>query len=112
MSKFLEERGGVLVFSWEYPEEKRREGDPHGERLYKFPNGEYVREQWTEGKEVNDLVPCSESRVLQLLVWLEKEGYFPEDWCPVCGASNGPIWPGGTHGKYRVGQACCSCMCA
>lgn len=97
-----------LIFEWEYSDKNR---SPHGERLYKLPNGQYAREQWTQNK-VSDRVPCSPERALQLLVQLEKEGYFPEDRCPICGASNGPIWPGDTHGKYRIGHACCSCMCA
>lgn len=34
------------------------------------------------------------------------------DFCPHCGADNGPIYPYASQGSLRVGQACCACMCS
>lgn len=96
----------IFFFEWEYADKTK---EPHKERLYRLPNGEFAREQITEGKEISDWLLCSPERVLELLVMLEKQGYFPIDYCDKCGADNGPIWPADTHGKYREGQACCSC---
>lgn len=109
MNEILKKSNAVLITEWEYSDKSKF---PHGECLYRLPNGDFVREQWVTGNknENTDLIPCSESRVLQLLVWLEKRGHFPDDHCSHCGANNGPIWPGDNYGKYRIGHACCSCM--
>lgn len=42
----------------------------------------------------------------------EVEVWVEVDFCPQCGADNGPVYPWATCGEDRVGQACCVCSCS
>lgn len=98
--------GAELVFEWEYDDQTKK---PHGEKIYKLPNGQFAREQWTRGEKHSDWVPCSPERLVEILRAMKHT--FPHDYCAYCSADNGPIWPGATYGEDRVGHVCCSCMC-